>query len=241
MRGFLAGTVLVLALLATGCGGGGGGGGTNGGGTNGGGTPSGEASKPAATVLADAVKAANAASSVHISGQVSTGGKEVVVDLSIAKGKGATGSMTLGGAKIDLVVIGKKGYLKAGADFWNQFSQASGFAGLLSGKWLAFPADNAQFGSLTGVANAKTIFNELTGSHGKIKNTGATTYNGQSVIALVDETKHGTLYVAGTGAPYPAALVETKGGGGTVTFDRWNESVTLTAPKGAIDFSHLGG
>lgn len=239
MRGFLAATLLVVVLLAAGCGGGGGGGGTSGGGTNGGAKPSGEASKPAATVLADAVKAANGASSMHMSGQVATGGKQIAIDISVAKGKGAAGTLTLGGAKIELVVIGNKGYLRAGSNFWNQFSQASGFAGLLADKWLEFPAKNAQFGSLTGVANAKTIFSQLSASHGKLVNRGATTYKGKSVVSIGDKT--GTLYVAGTGTPYPVALVETKGGAGTVTFDRWNESVTLTAPKGAIDFSHLGG
>jgi len=27
---------------------------------------------------------------------------------------------------------------------------------------------------------------------------------------------------------------------GTLALDHWNEPVTLTAPKGALDFSHLG-
>jgi hypothetical protein len=230
MRWFSIGTLLVVIFAAAGCGGGGGGGGGN--------KPSGEAAKPAATVVADATKAAEAASSVHMSGQIATGGKQIGVDLSLARGKGATGTFTLGGSKVDLIVIGNKAYMRAGTDFWKQFSQASGFAQLLADKWLAFPSDNAQLGSLTQVANAQALFAQLTSSHGKLANRGATTYKGQSVVAIDDTTKHATLYVSASGTPYPVAIVKTTAG--AVTFDRWNQPVALTAPKGALDFSQLG-
>lgn len=237
MRAFLASTLLVGVLFTAGCGGGGGGSQSTGT------SSSGVAAKPATQVMADAVKAADAASSVHMSGQITTSGQQIGVDLSIVPGKGATGSITLHGDKVDLVLVGKKGYMRAPAAFWKQFAGASGAAlgQLLAGKWLEFPATSAEFGSLTEVANSTALFNGLTASHGKLVNKGATTYKGQSVIAIYNSTKLGTLYVAATGAPYPLALVETKqGSSGTVTFDDWNKSVSLTAPKGALDFSHLG-
>src|SRR5438045_1851855 len=111
MRVILAGIALalVLAFVAAGCGG-------SGGSSNPTTTASsgnGEASKPATQVLADAVKAARAASSLHLGGDVSTGGKQIGLDLSVAKDKGATGSMTLNGQKVDLVVDGKDGYMRA--------------------------------------------------------------------------------------------------------------------------------
>ncbi len=238
MRAFFASTLLVAVLFAAGCGGG-----SGGGSTTGGGTPSGEAAKSATQVLADGVKAANAASSVHMSGQLSQAGKQIGIDLSIAKGKGATGSLTIGGAKVDIVLVGGFGYLRGGSTFWKQFGGANGsaIAQLLTNKWLKFPENNAQFGSLTSVANASALFHSLQSSHGKIANQGATTYKGQSVIALVDTTRGGTLYIAASGTPYPVAIVKTKSGNaGAITFDRWGQSVTLAAPKGAIDFSHLG-
>lgn len=243
MRAVLCSTLLVVVLLAAaGCGGGGGGGG--GGSTaGGGGKPSGEAGKSANAVLADAIKAADAASSVRMSGQIAASGRQVGVDLSIVKGKGATGTLTLSGSKIDIVLIGKKGYMRAPTAFWTKFAGASGAAigQLLAGKWLAFPADNAQFGSFTGIANDHALFDQLR-HHGTLANDGTTTYKGQSVIKLADTTKSGTLYVAASGTPYPVALVlGKKSDSGTVTFDRWGQSVSLTAPSGAIDFSHLTG
>jgi hypothetical protein len=101
------GALLLAVVFAAGCGGGGGGGSTQ---------PSGEAAKPAEQVVADAVKAADAASSVHMSGQVVDGGRQIGVDLSIVRDKGATGTLTLGGAGVDLIVIGNTAYIRGGPD-----------------------------------------------------------------------------------------------------------------------------
>jgi hypothetical protein len=237
MRGFSVSAVLVAVLFAAGCGGGGGGGSSNS-------APSGLAAKPAGVVVAQAAKAAQSASSFHMSGTIHASGQEIGVDLSLVRGKGATGTLTVGGAKVDLILAGNVGYLRGSPEFWKKYAgQAggSGIAQLLQNKWLKFPAKSAQLGQLTGPANAKALFKSLTTNHGKFENQGETTYNGQSVVAIKDTTKNGTLYVAASGTPYPAGLVKTGSEAGTITFDKWNEPVTLTAPKGALDFSHLTG
>ena len=73
------------------------------------------------------------------------------------------------------------------------------------------------FASLTGLTDiAKLIHQGLT-SHGRLRNAGATTYKSQKTVAIDDTTQHGTL-----------------------TFDDWNATVTVVAPKGAIDLSKLG-
>jgi hypothetical protein len=235
MRGFSVTALLVALVFAAGCGGGGGGGGSSSAARS-----SGEAAKPARQVVSDAAKAAESASSVHMSGQVAASGKNIGVDLSLVRGKGASGSITLHGAKIDLVLVGKNGYLRAGADFWKQFGQAGAFTQLLADKWLQLPAGGAQFGPLTGLANERALFDRLT-IHGKLVNQGETTYQGQSVVAVHDTRKNTTLYVAASGTPYPVALLRTgHASAGTLTFDGWNESVTVTAPQDALDISQLG-
>jgi hypothetical protein len=73
-------------------------------------------------------------------------------------------------------------------------------------------------------------------------NDGETTYHGQKVVAIRDKTKGGTLYVAATGTPYPIAIVRSKtANSGAVTFDDWNMSADVTAPKNAVDLSKLSG
>lgn len=236
MRGLLGSAALVAVLFGAGCGGGGGGGGTSA-------TQSSAlATKSAGVVVADAVKAADAASSVHVAGEIHSSGKQIGLDLSIAKGKGGVGTVTVDGAKVDLVLIGHTVYLRASSAFWKQYAgNAGAFAQLFADKWLKIPANNAQLGSLTGAANAKQLFKSLTSNHGKLENQSQTTYKGQSVVAIHDTTKNATLYVSATGMPYPVALVKTGPSAGALTFDNWNQPVALTAPKGALDFSQLTG
>ena len=43
-----------------------------------------------------------------------------------------------------------------------------------------------------------------------------------------------------SGPPYPVAVLRTgHAGAGTLTFDRWNEAVTVTEPRDALDVSQL--
>jgi hypothetical protein len=234
MRGFVAATFLAVVLFAAGCGGGGGGGGSS---TQ----SSGEATKSAEQVVKDAQKAAESASSVHVAGVIAQSGKQAALDLTLVRDKGASGSVTFQGKKFQLIVIGSTAYLKAGASFWKHYPGPSGVAQVLQNKWLKFDAKNSQFGGLTNLTNEGRFFN-LLNSHGTLENQGETTYKGQSVVAIHDATKNATLYVAASGTPYPAAIVKTNDPtAGTVTFDQWNQTATLTAPKGALDFSQLGG
>lgn len=237
MRSFLAGIALALALVAAGCGGSGSSSTTTA-------SDNGMASKPAPQVLAATVKAAESASSLHMQGNVSSGKQPVGIDLSIAKDQGATGSMTINGKKVDLIIVGGSGYMKGDAAFWQQFGGTAGamIAQLLQGKWLKFPVNNSQFHPIIAFSSAKAIFGQLkSGAGSQLTNDGATTYKGQSAVALNGGAKNGTLYVAATGTPYPVALVKTGSDGGTITFSAWNEPVTLTAPTNVLDFSKLTG
>jgi len=239
MRALLAGIVLAVVLVAAGCGGS-----SSNTTTNGSGNGNGEAAKSAQQVLKDAVKAADSASSLRMGGNVSSNGQQIGIDLSVSKGKGATGSLTLGGQKVELVVVGSNGYMKAGAAFWTQFAGSAGgtIAQMLQSKWLKFPMNNAQFQPIVAFSSPKAIFDSLqSGADSGLKNKGTTTYKGQSVVALDDGAKNGTLYVSATGAPYPVALVKTGSGGGTITFSDWSQPVSLTAPTDVLDFSHLTG
>lgn len=209
MRGFSVGALLLAVVFAAGCGGGGSS-------TQ----SSGEAAKPAEQVVADAVKAADAASSVHMSGRVVGGGRQIGVDL---------------------IVIGNTAYIRGGPDFWRKYTHVPGVSQVLANKWLKFSANNAQLGPLTALTDDRAFFDQLSATNGKAVNHGVTTYNGQSVIAIYDSPQNGTLYVAASGTAYPVAIVKSSQSstGGKVTFDQWNQPVTLTAPKGALDFSKV--
>lgn len=225
-----SGLVLVAAgLLVAGCGGHGKAASSNG-----------EASKSANAILADAKAAADSASSAHVSGSISSGGTPITIDLTMGKSK-AKGSMSTSGLAFDLVRVGDTAYIRGSDDFYKHYAGAA-IAQLLHGKWLKTPTAGGRFGSLAALTSISQLFGKVAANHGKLANDGKTTFKGQQVVEIRDTSDNSKLYVAATGKPYPVAIVGTKKGrSGTISFDNWNESFSVSAPKGAIDISKLGG
>ncbi|HXY80670.1 MAG TPA: hypothetical protein VEH55_04820 [Gaiellaceae bacterium] len=200
----------------------------------------GEAQKTAKQVAADALDAAVSASAVHVAGAIVSSGTNLTLDLRIVKNKGGTGTMSEQGLKFQLIRVGGKAYIKGSDAFYKKFAGA-GVAALLHDKWLEGSATAGNLASLTSLTDIARLFNGALGSHGTLKNDGETTYKGQKVVAIEDTAKGGTLYVAATGTPYPIAIVSPNNGKtGSITFDEWNKSVGISAPKGAIDIGSLG-
>jgi hypothetical protein len=202
--------------------------------------PNGEASKSPLQVVKDAVGAASTAKGVHVSGTIVTGKQRLTIDFRIVQGRGGAGTITEQGLSFRFVRIDGKAYIKGTDAFYRQFAGAA-TAALLHDKWLEADATTGAFASLTGLTDIAELIQQGLASHGTLRNTGETTYRGQKAVGIDDTTKHGTLYIAATGRPYPVAIVN-KGSSepGTVTFDEWNTTVSLVAPKGAIDLSKLG-
>jgi hypothetical protein len=206
---------LAVAALLTGCG-------------SSGPKSNGEASKSAKQIAADAQAAALGASTVHVSGSA---GAHLSVNLQLVAGKGGEGQITANGLTFQIVRIGKEAYFKGDATFWRHFGGGAA-AALLQGKWLKEPAASGRLASLTPITDITRLFNAIFAKHGTLVVGKATSVSGHPVIAVVDKTQGGTLFVATTGKPYPLAL--RKRGSGSITFDDWNAPVTLTPPSGAV-------
>jgi hypothetical protein len=203
--------------------------------------PNGEVSRPPARVLTDMRAAASSAISTHVSGSVTSNGTPITLDLSIARGKGARGSMSTNGLEFDLVRIGDTAYIRGSDSFYEHFAGA-GIAQLLHGKWVKALVTKGRFSSLAPLTSIGLLLGKVSANHGKLVSDGKTTYKGRQVVAIRDLSDNSKLYVAATGKPYPVALVGGKAEqSGTITFGDWNRHVSLTAPGGAIDISTLGG
>jgi hypothetical protein len=201
----------------------------------------GEASKSANQVLADARAAATNASSTHVSGSIVSGNTPIKLDLTMASGKGAEGTMSTNGLSFNLVRVGDTLYIKGTDEFYKHFAGAA-VAQLLHGKWLKASATQGQLKSLAPLTNISALFSGISTHHGTLVNDGAKTYRGQKVIVIRDTSDNSKLYVAATGKPYPVAIVGgKKNASGTVTFGDWNAGVSLSPPKDALDISQLGG
>ena len=226
----LALPLVVTAVLLAGCGG-----------SKQAGPPNNEASKPALRVLADAKAAATSASSAHVAGNLDSNGTRITLDLSMARDKGAKGSVSVNGLGFDLVKIGDIAYIKGSDAFYRHFAGPT-VAQLIHGKWIKAPTTSKQFRSFAALASISGLFAKVSANHGKLVNDGKTTYKGQPVVVIRDASDDSKLYVAATGKPYPVALVGgRKNQSGTVTFSDWNEPVSLSAPSGALDVSQFLG
>jgi hypothetical protein len=200
----------------------------------------GEASKPANQVLANAKAAATAAATAHVSGSIVSGGTPIKLDLSMARDKGAKGSMSTNGLSFNLVRVDDTLYIKGSDEFYKHFAGAT-VAQLLHGKWLKASATHGQLKSLAPLTSIGALFAGISANHGKLENKGATAFQGQRVVEIRDTSDNSKLYVAATGKPYPVAIVGGKQNqSGTITFGDWNANVSLSPPSDALDISKLG-
>ena len=198
-------------------------------------TANGEASKTAAQVLGDAKAASQSASSVHIS-ITGLSGTVSGASLDLARGTGATGTLTFKGQPVDLVVVGGTTYFTGPAAFWTQATGSASSAKLFAGKWLKIPSATAasSVGDIKGLTDMTTFFSGLLAPNATLTNAGATTFRGAPAVKLTSATG-GSLYVAATGQPYPLGISEPSAQGAAQgTFTGWNAPVTVTAPAGAI-------
>jgi len=208
-----------------------------GGSSSGGGSDNGISSKSPDQIVSAVTSAVNGVNSVHVAGSVSNSGARTTLDLNLVNGKGGKGSMSQSGLGFKIVAVGNQVYINGSNAFWQKFG-GSAAAQLLSGKWLKAPA-TGQLSSIASLTNVRTLFNQLLSSHGTLAKGSTSTVNGQKVIAVTDKTNGGTLYVATTGKPYPVELIKTGSDGGKITFDQFNQSVTLSPPANSIDISKL--
>jgi hypothetical protein len=205
----------------------------------GGASSNGVAAKSPQQILAATEAATNAAQSVHLAGSTVTNGQPVQLDLNLGVGKGS-GTFSQNGLTVQLVTLGSDIYLKASGAFWQKFAGTAA-AQLLAGKWLKAPASNTSLAGIAQLTDFHKLLSTTLSQHGTLSKGATSTVNGQQVVAVKDTTQSGTLYVATTGTPYPIEIAKSGSAGGHLTFDRWNQPVSVSAPVGAIDLSQLHG
>jgi hypothetical protein len=205
----------------------------------GGSSPAGNgiASKTPAEIVAAAKAAADEAASVHISGAI-VEGVPLSLDMQLLAGKGGRGRITQNGVTFELITLGGTVYIKGSPAFYRQIGGRAA-AQLFQGKWLKAPAASGQFAPISALTDLRKLVDTTLASHGTLAKGAAATVGGRKVLAVNDLEKGGVLYVAATGKPYPAEVARGGGKGGHVVFDRWNEAVTISPPRNAINLTQL--
>ncbi len=198
----------------------------------------GVADKAPAEILAATKAASDTATSVHVAGSIVSDKSPITLDMNLLAGKGGRGQLSESGLAFELIQVGGTVYIKGSPAFYKHIGGTAA-AQLLQGKWLKAPSSDANFASLSQLTDLRQLVDQTLASHGSLKKSGTATIAGQKVVGITDTTKGGTLYIATTGKPYPIEISKGGSGGGKITFDRWNSSVTLAAPKNAIDVTQL--
>jgi hypothetical protein len=196
------------------------------------------ASKSADRIVSESNAVADAASSVRVSGSIVSAGKPISIDLSLVSGKGATGEISQSGVSFKLILVGSTAYISGSPSFYRSLGGAAA-AQLFQGKWLKASASSGEFSSFSSLANMRKLLDSTLAGHGTLQKGATTTVNGQGAIAVNDTTKGGTLYVATSGKPYPIQISKGGSENGKITFDRWNQPATITAPANAVSLSEL--
>jgi hypothetical protein len=198
----------------------------------------GVAGKKPAAIVAAAKTAAEGAATVRVAGSILVGRTPISLDMELVSGKGGQGRIVLDGVSIQLVEARTAVYINSSAAFYRRFTSPA-VARRLAGKWLKGSARGAALGALTALTNLRALTGDALAAHEALAPAGDATVQGQKAVAVTDLTRGGTLYVATTGAPYPLEI--RKGGtpAGELTFDRWNQPVSLEPPPDAISVKQL--
>lgn len=198
----------------------------------------GVASKTPTEIVVRAKAAADAASSVYISGTIVSKGIPVSLEMELLAGKGGRGRVAQNGRSFELVQVGGIVYINGSAAFYRHIG-GSAAVQILRGRWLKAPAGTPELAPIVALTDLDRLIDSALASGGPLTSGGVTTVHGQKAVAIEDASQGGTVYIAATGRPYPLEVVKDGGRGGTVVFDRWNEPVKLVAPANALDITKL--
>lgn len=168
-------------------------------------------------IVDKAIKALDTAKSYSLKGDITDEDGTIGLDFKIS-GKDILGTMTLGGAEVELLRADGQTFMRPDEDFWKQNAgdekAGAALAELVGDRWAKVEKDDKDFQEFFQIAEPAKLLDP----EGEIDKGETKTIEGVSTIALEEKSKDGgTLYVATTGEPYPM-LLEGSAGEGQITF-----------------------
>jgi hypothetical protein len=203
--------------------------------STGNGNGNGVASRAPAQIVAAAEAAATSAATVHVMGSIVHEGKPIWLNVELVADKGGKGRLAQDGHSLDVVQVDSDVYLKANEAFYDDVLGPPA-ARLLRGRWLKASNASGDFAPLAALTSLSSVVRITLADHGALIHAPTTTIAGRRVVGVTDGAAGGTLYVAATGVPYPVEVVQRRG---RVVFDKWNKSVTLSVPEGAVNVKQV--
>lgn len=203
-----------------------------------------------------AVTATQSATSLRMTGRVSSGGQPLEVDFSVSDKSECTGAIRLQGGTAELRRTGGVTYMKGDEAFWRASMTSQGMPPgqidatieLLKGRWLKIPQGQPGTEDLGSVCDLKSLLADL--GRNKEQRTGLVRgpdgeVKGTPVATLVKRKTGGettTVSVSERGKPYILKMVKTGGTDpGSVILSDYDKPVKVVTPPAdqTVDLTKL--
>lgn len=199
------------------------------------GQPNGIASMSATAALARITSYAVAQRSVHVAGTIVNGKQRIELTVDAGRTSGQ-GSLVENGGRTDIRVVHGVLYDRSDAKTLEAHGVPKRQARAAAGKWNAerLTAGSSDAASTADLVLLPQLFAQVLKPSGTIVKGRTVQLAGAAAYYLVDNggSGNGRLYVPTSGDPLPVQL-RTNGQGGTVTFTRYGEPLSVTAPAAA--------
>jgi hypothetical protein len=174
--------------------------------------------------------ALRAASGVHLSGAIQSGGKTLGVSVSIARSGGVWGQISENGAAVTVLATHGHSYLKISPAFLQISHLPATACSRFCGKYLEYSAA-VSHQLLTGLSMASLTHSLTRAPAREVKYLGAVNIDGQ-LAWLLQDSHEDTLYIAAHGRPYVLREVAPPPSEDTANLTQWN-AVRIPGPPPA--------
>ncbi len=187
-------------------------------------------------IATSAVASLKTATTVRVTGDLSSSGQTYHLDLTLVRAQGCAGTIAEAGTgSFKLIAIGDKVWIEPDQQFWEKAGGAdAAVLKQVSGKYLTVKA-TSQLGSLDGFCKPGQLAGTFGGSMTGLVKGQTATISGQPALQIKDTGDSASIFVSDTAKP--ELLRISDGSQGTLDFSGYNSPVTLTAPPAAETLS----
>ena len=196
-------------------------------------------------IWTEAQAAARAATTVHVVAKMVDGTDRMSVDLNLAHGGDASGSITLNGRRMTLERHDGIAYLKAGLGFWQAFDAGQAPAQKFANHWIRWTKDDRSLKDIDDLLDMDYwVKNTTVGMDKKTRQNlrviAGKTIGGEETVGLADHAAGadtaatGTMYIS-TSTGLPVTLRLGTDGSQYLKYRDWNAAVDFEAPLTSFD------
>ncbi len=169
----------------------------------------------------------------EVSSSGTSGTSVTSFDLKVV-GADISGTYTLNGSTVDLLVVASTIYIEAPASFCTAEGASAAGAARLGGAWVEIPAGSSYSSDFSSISNITDLPSKLPSTTDTFTSDGTGTVEGQPVVFVKDTTSGNVVAIATSGPAYPLQVKETGSTAGTYDLSNWNSVATFTAPPNPL-------